>query len=88
MELLYEIGLLKVFREGDHSFTVYTRTIPNLNLDVIGSYIDKKGIVKRIRRGSVWGNKIMELLTEPPPLEQSESQKRLSELIAVIGQRI
>ena len=85
MEFLYEVGPCKHFKDGNNYFTIYSRIITDPKFIVIGDYIDKNGIVKRIRRDSVWGKKILELLTEAPPPELSESQKRLAELIAKIG---
>lgn len=85
MEFLYEVGILKVFKEDNNSFTVYSSTIPKPHLPVIGSYINKNGEVQRIRRDSLWGKKILELCVDAPPIELSEPQKRLAELIAGIG---
>ena len=88
MEFLYEVGPCKHFKDGDNFFTIYSRTIPHADIAIIGDYIDKKGIVQRVRRDSVWGKKVLELCVEAPKLEPSESQKRLAELIASIGKPI
>ncbi len=88
MEFLYEVGPCKHFADGDNFFTIYSRTIQHADLTVIGDYIDKKGIVQRVRRDSVWGKKVLALCVEAPKLEFSESQKRVAELIAGIGKPI
>ncbi len=88
MEFLYEVGPCKHFKDGDNFFTIYSRTISNPQLIIIGDYIDKKGIVQRVRRDSVWGKKVLALCVEAPKIELSESQKRLAELIASIGKPV
>jgi len=64
MEFLYEVGQCKHFKESNNLITIYSLAI-KLNRDIIGSYIDCHGIVKRIRRESSWGKKIIELLAIP-----------------------
>jgi len=85
MELIYEIGNIKSFKEDGMQFIVYTNVLSNSNIDVIGCYKDHKDIIKRIRRDSGYGKKILELCKEPAVLEISESQKKLTELISSIG---
>jgi hypothetical protein len=84
MEFLYEVGLCKHFKESNNLITIYSLAVKR-DMDIIGSYVDCHGIVKRIRRDSSWGKKILALLGDAPPIEKSESQKRLTELIAGIG---
>jgi hypothetical protein len=86
MEFLYETGFVKIFKEDSNSFVIYSSTINKPHLSIIGDFIDNKGIVKRVRRDSVFGKKILELCSEEVvPLEISESQKKLAELIKNIG---
>jgi len=84
MEFLYEVGPCKHFKESNNLITVYFLAV-KLNRDIIGSYVDPHGIVKRIRRDSSWGKKIIESIYDAPKLEKSENEKRLSELIKNIG---
>lgn len=84
MKFLYEVGQCKHFKEDGNLITIYSLAV-KLNTEIIGSYVDCHGIVKRIRRDSSWGKKILALLGDAPPIEKSESQKRLAELIAGIG---
>jgi len=88
LELDYEVGLLKTFKEDGSFFVVWNHAIPNNKHEIIGAYSDKKGTIKRIRRDSVYGKKILELCQEEPIMEQSESQKKLAKLISSIGMKI
>jgi len=84
MKFLYEVGQCKHFKEDGNLITIYSLAV-KLNTEIIGSYIDCHGIVKRIRRDSSWGKKILALLSESIPLEKSENEQKLSELIKTIG---
>jgi len=64
MEFLYEVGHCKHFKEDGNLITIYTRAI-KFDRDIIGSYIDVHGIVKRIRKESSWGKKIIEMVAIP-----------------------
>ena len=85
MKSIYNVGIIHLLESDGMAFVVFNNSINRLDLDIIGCYRDKQGVIKRIRRDSVWGKKIIELLTEPPLLELSESQRRLRELIDKIG---
>lgn len=87
MEHKYDFGIWKVFEHDGMGFLVWKTSISDHTEEVIGCYKNKKTI-KRIRRDSVYGKKILELCQEEPILERSESQKKLAELIASIGVKI
>jgi len=85
MKFLYEIGLIKLFKHDNLPFIVLSNTI-NKDLDIIGCYQDKNGIVKRIRRDSVHGKMILDLCGIKEELSQDAS--RLQELIKNISRSI
>jgi len=87
MEFLYEVGPCKHFKEDGNLITVYSLAA-KLDRDIIGSYMDCHGIVKRIRKDSSWGKKISEILSDVPCSGRSENEKRLMELTANIGKKI
>jgi hypothetical protein len=85
MEKLNEYGNTIILGHNGMTFLVFKSILSKPKIDIIGCYKDKEDIVKRIRRGSDYGVLVLELLVEAPPLELSESQKRMAELIAGIG---
>jgi hypothetical protein len=85
MKQIFEYGNTIILSHNEMTFLVFKSILSKPKIDVIGCYKDKEDIVKRIRRGSDYGVLVLELLVEAPPLELSESQKRLAELIANIG---
>jgi len=86
MEFLYEVGPCKHFKQDGNLITVYSLAV-KLNRDIIGSYVDIHGIVKRIRQDSVRGKAILSLLLNTPLLERSENEKRLMSLITNVGKK-
>jgi hypothetical protein len=75
MEFLYEISIFKLFQESNMPFIILNNTITDPSLDIIGMYQDRNGVIKRIRRDSAYGKKIMVLLNqEPEPLSQDATK--------------
>jgi hypothetical protein len=84
MEHKYDFGLWKVFEHDGMGFLVWTTSVSDPTEEVIGCYKNKKTI-KRIRRDSVHGKKILELCKESPILSMSENQIKFQELLSTIG---
>ena len=84
MKFLYEVGQLKIFEYEGLTAAIFTHTITHPHLDIIGAHIDKKGVVKRIRRDSEYGRKVLEILGQPPEV-LSQDMARLHEITAMLA---
>jgi len=81
MELVYEIGIIKMFKHDNSPFVVISNTLNKESLDVIGCYQGKDGVIKRIRKNSAHGKMILDLCgIQEEPLSQDAI--RLRELIS------
>jgi len=85
MEFMYEVGLIKLFKHDNLPFIVMSNTL-NKDLDVIGCYQDKNGIVKRIRRDSAHGKMILDLCGIQEELSQDTI--RLQGLIGNLSRKM
>jgi len=66
METVFNYGLIHLLKHNNMAFIIFNNLIPREEIDIIGCYQDKKGIVKRIRRDSVWGKIVIEFYETQP----------------------
>jgi len=66
MESVFNYGIINLLKHNNMAFVIFNNLIPREEIDIIGCYQDKKGIVKRIRRDSVWGKMVIELYKTKP----------------------
>lgn len=62
MERLWTYGNIHILQHNGMAFTVFINIISKPTIDIIGCYKDKLDIVKRVRRGSVFGKLVFETL--------------------------
>jgi hypothetical protein len=62
MERLYEYGNTIILAHDGMTFIAFRSIVNKEHVDIIGCYKDKSDIVKRIRRGSVFGKLVLETL--------------------------
>jgi len=62
MERLYNYGNTIILSHSGMTFVAFRSIINKEHVDIIGCYKDKSDLVKRVRRGSVWGKLILEAL--------------------------
>jgi len=80
MHLLYEVGLLKVFKSENMTFIAVNHLIRNQSVDIIGCYIDHKDILRRIRRDSPHGKRILDVCGISEYVA-TDNEKKVKELI-------
>jgi hypothetical protein len=62
MEKLFTYGNTIILSHNGMTFVAFKSIINKPHVDIIGCYKDKADLVKRVRRGSVWGSLILEAL--------------------------
>jgi len=62
MERLWTYGNTHILSHDGMTFIAFKSIINKEQVDIIGCYKDKADIVKRIRRGSVYGKLVLEAL--------------------------
>ena len=62
MERLFEYGNTIILKHDNMTFIAFKSIINKEQVDIIGCYKDKSDIVKRVRRGSVYGKLVLETL--------------------------
>ena len=62
MERLWTYGNTHILAHNGMTFVVFKSIIGKEKVDIIGCYKDKLDIVKRVRRGSVFGKLVLEAL--------------------------
>lgn len=88
MEFLYDIGLFRVFKEDGMAFISISNLIPKSHAEVIGCYVDKKDILRRIKRDSPHGKKILEYYDIKDNYNPSDAEVRLKELMVGLADRM
>lgn len=61
MERLFTYGNTHILAHDGMTFVAF-KSIINKDVDIIGCYKSKDDIVKRVRRGSVYGKLVLEVL--------------------------
>jgi hypothetical protein len=87
MELIYSLGLIHLLKHDRMSFIVLDNTLRDNTIEVIGCYQDKHRVIKRIKRDSAYGKKILELLNAGHE-EWSQDEIRLQEVIKSLVGRL
>ena len=64
MEEVYTIGNIWALNSRGILFIIYKNTLNDDSIDVIGVYQDKKKIIKRIKRDSVFGGEVIKFYRE------------------------
>lgn len=72
MKSIYDVGILQLLEDDGLPFVVFNSSIHN---EIIGCYRDRKGIIKRIRRDSDWGKKVIDFLEGKPERGEGGLQK-------------
>ena len=86
MELVYSLGITHLLKEDDMPFLVLNNTVFDDSIEVIGCYQDKHKIIKRVKRDSPYGKKILSILNQQPePL--SQDVERLRELTSFLADK-
>ena len=62
MERLWTYGNTHILSHDGMTFIAFKSIISKESVDIIGCYKDKSDIVKRVRRGSVYGKLVLEAL--------------------------
>ena len=62
MERLWTYGNTIILSHDGMTFIAFKSIIGKESVDIIGCYKDKSDIVKRVRRGSVYGKLVLEAL--------------------------
>jgi hypothetical protein len=62
MERLWTYGNTHILAHNGMTFIAFRSIINKPQVDIIGCYKDKSDIVKRVRRGSVYGKLVLEAL--------------------------
>jgi hypothetical protein len=62
MERLWTYGNAHILKHNDMTFIAFNNILSKPTIDIIGCYKDKNDIVKRIRRESVYGKMVLEVL--------------------------
>ena len=62
MEHLWTYGNTHILAHDGMTFVAFKSIINKERVDIIGCYKDKSDIVKRVRRGSVYGKLVLEAL--------------------------
>lgn len=87
MELLYEVGLIKLFKHDNLPFVVFSNTLNKHTLDVIGCYQGKDGVIKRIKRDSTHGKMILDICN-PEKEVLSRDADKLRNLIGSLSNKM
>jgi tRNA G37 N-methylase Trm5 len=83
MEIIYNTGPIAILKDSGMTFAIYNITLNKPEITIIGSYLDKNHMFKRITKDSKYGKIIMGLLNaEPEPL--SRDAEKIKELLDVI----
>lgn len=72
MKSVYDVGILQLLEDDGLPLVIFNSSI---NSEIIGCYRDKKGIIKRIRRDSEWGKKVLEFYDKSPKRGDGGLQK-------------
>jgi nitrate reductase NapAB chaperone NapD len=84
MKESYQVGNLTILSDDATMLVIFQDLLDLPDVEIIG--MTRKGnIIKRIRRDSVWGKKLLEYYQKIPILPMSENEKRLKLLINPIG---
>jgi len=71
MEIIYNTGPVAILKHSGMTFCIYNISLNKPEITIIGSYLDKNHMFKRVTKDSVYGKKIIELLKqEEEPLSQ------------------
>ena len=62
MERLWTYGNTHILSHDGMTFIVFKSIINKEQIDIIGCYKNKSDIVKRVRRGSVYGKLVLETI--------------------------
>ena len=62
MERLFEYGNTIILKHNNMTFIAFKSIINKDTVDIIGCYKDKSDVVKRVRRGSVFGGLVLETI--------------------------
>ena len=86
MKIIYNTGPVAILKESGMTFTIYNITLAKPEITIIGSYLDKDCMFKRVTKDSKYGKIIMALLN-PIPEVLSRDMTRLRELTSMLAMK-